>query len=874
MEFFCSAQNDLILRRLYRLDNCSAIEEIGGYNGTLHGSATSLTDRFGNSNGAINFSDSSYISIPSPLLGFNYQETGYTIAFWTYIDVNLYKEYGTRPWTDSDPIYRAFYSINTTDQCVLTGFHRRADRMVLDRYTTNTQHHIKNWGIWLWDPINFTQRLGWYFIVISYEPSRTFIRVFYPDGTMESCMHYFGIQDYSIATHWGIGNSGGKSMILDGFSVYQGAASEDQARDIYAGQVPPNGMYKISLKENPSCLIHSQNDSPNGNSPVEIKQTTSNNLHTYKWVITPVYGKNNVYTIRMAYEEVYLHLYGHHAEQSNRVEILEYQPSNPLAYQWYIESSSDGYYYIRSELDRTKYLHPYTRSYQSGTALEILTFSQGHADGYKWKLNLLKTTQEINNHSVSIASPYEVVNSNNTFLDLVPLTPIQGNETKVEINRGPNPSLLSHWWFLPGPDDSYKIYNATHTSYDLFPKDGNITQNNEVVAKRYSFANNRGFLFTLSKPNPYGRRFYFHHALNSDLLLTVNEGAIGRNTKLDYNDDNKNNQWALYKSSTPNANKQIYYISPGVYRIVSVANENQAITTRENKWTSGCDILLGHKNGAVYTSYYWIVDYERDANGNPVLDGTFTIQLFATDSQYWHVRSNTITNSAKIELSQMNKNHISAYKWFIKPSRLGDGSYYIYSAGNPYYQVHLSNHLSMANTQLELWPYDSYYSSTYRWKLEQVRVIAPFASGIHNVCSEKDQTKLLHIKSRSRSEGEKIEVLSYNSSYSSFYKWRFIKNDDNTYFIQNVETGLYIHPIAHSTINGTRLEQLSYNNSYSPYYKWIIIPGESVGTFKIISVADSTKYMHLSGHLALEGNEVEILLFNKGYENTYEWIID
>lgn len=41
-----------------------------------------------------------------------------------------------------------------------------------------------------------------------------------------------------------------------------------------------------------------------------------------------------------------------------------------------------------------------------------------------------------------------------------------------------------------------------------------------------------------------------------------------------------------------------------------------------------------------------------------------------------------------------------------------------------------------------------------------------------------------------------------------------------------------------------------------------------------MSVADSTKFIHLSEHTAAQSNEVEILLYNKGYENTYEWVLE
>lgn len=82
-----------------------------------------------------------------------------------------------------------------------------------------------------------------------------------------------------------------------------------------------------------------------------------------------------------------------------------------------------------------------------------------------------------------------------------------------------------------------------------------------------------------------------------------------------------------------------------------------------------------------------------------------------------------------------------------------------------------------------------------------------------------------------------------------------------------------MHPKGHLTQNGTRLEQLKYDASYAPYYKWIVTPGSQANSYKIVNVADPTKIVYLSGHTAAEGNEVEILLFNKGYENTYDLLL-
>ena len=868
-----SAQNALVLKRLYRLDNGSAQESIGGYDGTIHGTVYNHQDRYGHGAGAMQFADNAYISIPSPVSDFDYQNTGYTVSFWTYIDENLYKQFGKTPWKDSDPVVRAYYALNDTDHVILTGCHRRGDRMILDRYTSDTDHKFKNWGIWLWDPVNFTQRLGWYHIVLSYEPTRTFIYVFYPDGQMVSSAHYMGIQNYSVATHWGIGNSSGKSLILDAFSVYQGAASETDARDIHAREMLPNGMYKISLAANSQNYVHTVGNGTEGSTLLEVSGPV-NNRHVYKWVITPVPGKANVYTIRMAYEDQYIHLAGHQARPSTKVELFEYQPSYAAYYEWFIDSSGDGFFYIRSNADRSKYLHTLSHSSASGARLEIQEYSEQHARTYKWKLHLLKTKYEIDEKSVAIDSPYEVILSDNTFLGMMPDTPIQGAETTLRTNRGPYPSLLTYWWFLPGKDDSYKIYNASHMSYDLHPKTRTIAAGTEVQALKYESAFDKYFSYVLEKPNKYGRRFYFKQALNQDLLVTANGTASGDKLYLQENGAGKFNQWALFKSYKPGANKELYDLQPGIYRIATLADSKKAVTTRGNPWVTTSDILIGSTASSMYTSYSWIVDYERDSNGNPVLDGTYTIQMFATDKLYWHTKSHTLGNSARLELYHLDRDHLDVQKWFIKPTRAGDGSYFIQCAGNPAFYVHLANHSSESNTQLELWPYDSAHAETFKWSFQPVSIIAPFATDIQKVASQKDKTKYLHVKGRTVSDAQPLEIWPYQTGHDPFYQWRFVKNEDNTYFIQNVASKLYMHPKGHSTQNGTRLEQLKYDASYAPYYKWIVTPGSQANSYKIVNVADPTKIVHLSGHTAAEGNDVEILLFNKGYENTYEWVLE
>lgn len=144
------------------------------------------------------------------------------------------------------------------------------------------------------------------------------------------------------------------------------------------------------------------------------------------------------------------------------------------------------------------------------------------------------------------------------------------------------------------------------------------------------------------------------------MLVTANGIASGNKLSLQNVGDNMANQWALFKSNQPGANKELYDLKPGIYRIVSLADEEKAVTTRDNAWASTTDILIGAKNSTKYTSYYWVVDYERDSNGNPVMDGTYTIQLFSTDKLYWHTKSHAMSNSAKLELYHLDRDYLNA----------------------------------------------------------------------------------------------------------------------------------------------------------------------------------------------------------------------
>lgn len=112
----------------------------------------------------------------------------------------------------------------------MLGFYHKGDRAVIDRYVLNKEADIENYGLWFWDPINFTNRLGWYQVFIVHRGNSMSLYLFEPYGRMEKALHYFGLQSLLQATQWGLGGTGTPQLVLDDFKVYNQALTEEQVK--------------------------------------------------------------------------------------------------------------------------------------------------------------------------------------------------------------------------------------------------------------------------------------------------------------------------------------------------------------------------------------------------------------------------------------------------------------------------------------------------------------------------------------------------------------------------------------------------------------------------------------------------------------------
>lgn len=72
-------------------------------------------------------------------------------------------------------------------------------------------------------------------------------------------------------------------------------------------------------------------------------------------------------------------------------------------------------------------------------------------------------------------------------------------------------------------------------------------------------------------------------------------------------------------------------------------------------FTQGADITLRTFQEDYRSSFYWLVDYERDNHGEPVRDGTYTIQLMGTETSLMGSTDGSIPESSTVKTTEMNR---------------------------------------------------------------------------------------------------------------------------------------------------------------------------------------------------------------------------
>lgn len=399
--------------RNYPLDNGRAKEMINRKDGIVHGSVATCTNRFGKEDAAMRLAKGSYVSTPNFFEGSTYLK-GFTISFWTKIEQDFPKRVAASPWEDTDPIYRLFYAVNSSQEPML-GFYHRRDRAVVDRFVLNQSADIANYGLWFWDPVNFTNRQGWYEVFLVYRVNSMSIYLISPEGRIESALHYLEMQSLNQVAEWGLGWKDSPELVLDDFKIYAQALTEDQVKGLYALESVPNGMYLVTSAPNANYRWMSENANIAVGTLIDVYEPSDvGDEFSYQWVFEPVPGKDNVCKIRMAYTDRYL---AAEEDGAGLYVKLDFSSGNT---DWIVEMSGDGYFFVRSARNPSLYLKSASKAFSKVRALVTNSYMATDAPYFKWKLNLLKLRYDLEKVDFVPNMGYEVVANSNTVFGAIP----------------------------------------------------------------------------------------------------------------------------------------------------------------------------------------------------------------------------------------------------------------------------------------------------------------------------------------------------------------------------------------------------------------------------------------------------------------------
>lgn len=236
--------------RYYPLNDAVNVNDIKkNKNGTVNGSVSTTTDRFGREDEALQIdSENTYVTLPNFFEGSDISK-GYTVSFWIKVNDPLSHRSGADyPYTDEDTINQIIFARTGTsaESKTLFGVHRVRDRFVANRYVQNQDDDYFEFNVWFWDPANLASDSDdgskWHFVTLV--QGLNFMRIYVgkPDGTFNCRANYFPKQNLSEATRWGLGNPYGKSVTaIDDFAVFAQPLGSDNVEEMFQNsRMTPN----------------------------------------------------------------------------------------------------------------------------------------------------------------------------------------------------------------------------------------------------------------------------------------------------------------------------------------------------------------------------------------------------------------------------------------------------------------------------------------------------------------------------------------------------------------------------------------------------------------------------------------------------------
>lgn len=768
----------------------------------------------------------SFIATPNFFQGVSNATTG-TISFWMYVKNSYKKNAGkVQPWEPTDTLFRAFFADGGSN---MMGFSQRRDRAIVETGTAIQTTH-EPFGIWYWDPINFTELPGWYLFVITYTENQTHLYMFNPAGRMAEALTYFGFpKNVSHITRWGLGNYKGFSVAaLDDFSVYDVPLTKEQVKRLYANEGVPNGnMYLMTTAYHQDRLMRSDWPGYTYDNLSLFRRTDeifNNGVGdaVNQWVFEPVPESHNTYHIRFPYIDNY-YLTGYGTGKRARVDHTYSTDSD-----WIVTPAEDGYFFIRWRTNQSLYLT--VRKYELVDKPEVilLPYDPSLAPMYKWKLELVTMSYDLRTPEILPTSDIQVIDNYNTVMGLIPQTPVSSTETQMLPSRATKPSLLSHYYFIKVLDNGYRIQNRTY--YDRYLKaDNDYKSGTDIVLTKYHSLHEAYYIFKLEQYAPLSRRYKLVPILGQSTLIASNDmkGVLPpiKLSKESEANPQSSSLWQLFHAyGKPNGNGQLTNVAPGLYKIYPASSNTRCIGPFYFSHSTSMTLKIPVFSPDNRWYFYWFVSPEQDNDGRYIFDGSYTLRAFAQDDLFFRVKEPGFQMRSPFIYQRWEADNFLAYKWyFVKES---DGSYTMRSPKFTDYAVR-----THVGDDLELGTYDpNYYADNFKFRLERVELEQPIEDGVYFI---RLNAGALYLRPANNTiqENQEVKIEVMNKLQRGFY-WRFKKNDDGTYFISPADDSkLFLGTQDYYPQVGKKLTLLPYNARESSCIKWVISTTEMTGDF-------------------------------------------
>ena len=476
---------------------------------------------------------------------------------------------------------------------------------------------------------------------------------------------------------------------------------------------------------------------------------------------------------------------------SNKANLQTWNANGSKAQLWKFVRTSDGYYYIKSNLGTTIDLT--SGAVASGTNIQMYTMADTQAQ--KWKLDATRANAS---ERPLEDGTYMIQNSTNTQRVFDVQSGSVSNGGNIRLYQSNNTSSQRYEFTYVG-NGYYKIL-AERSGKSLDVSNGSSSAGTNL--QQYAWNGTAAQLWKLIDAG--GGNYYIKSKLGTVIDINKGTAVSGANVQMENLSGRNTQKWKIVKSS-------LQPVSDGTYTFRSSSTGNKVLDITGGSVANGAALQLHTYNATeaqqyevtYLGEYYKIVskksgkalqyDAGNAGSGSRITQNSWT----GADNQLWkfvdygsgfHIKSKTgmvmdvtsgkIAEGTKIQTWSMNGS--AAQKWVlhkveqVKSVNIQEGTYTIQTALKNTLVMDVANGSTAENANIQI------YGSN--GTVAQKFVITAVSDGYYKIASKKSG-KVLDVANGSLVSGTNVRQHTWNGSNAQL--WRFIDAGSGQYYIQS-----------------------------------------------------------------------------------------